>query len=257
MLKIGIPRREQLLKASVEKADLALARARDVQPLVVQQKRLALAQLRYDEGKSNEHLAELEHDRAALTVKASVDGLAYYGRFVKGQWMVPAGPQGSPLLGVGAINPGDVFITVVDPEDVVIRADADEKELAGLKPGLAGRLTPTAFPDKKRGCKVVAVAPAPREGKFEVRIALDGKADGFLPGMTGSARFVTSNKEAALTAPSSAVFEDVNLDSHYVYVPVKGGKPEKKTIKVGMTSGDRIEILEGLAEGDEILASKP
>jgi HlyD family secretion protein len=75
--------------------------------------------------------------------------------------------------------------------------------------------------------------------------------------MTCSTRFVTSFKKTALTAPSSAVFEDAAEDVHYVYRPTKAGKHEKKTVKVGITSGDRIEILEGLAEGDEILASKP
>ncbi len=257
ILKTEIPRREELLKVAVEKAELALAKARDVQPLVLQQKRLALAKLRYEEKKAQEHLAELEVDKAALTVKAPADGLAYYGRFVKGQWMVPAGSQGPALLGVGAVNPGDVILTLVDAGKVVVRADVEEKDLTGLKPGLTGRLTPIAFPDKKLTCEVVGVAAAPHDGKFEVRIKLDGKTDGLVPGMTGSARFVTAHKKAALTAPTSAVFEDTAEDSHYVYLPTKGGKHEKKTVKVGITSGDRIEILEGLADGDEILKSKP
>ncbi|HEV3436609.1 MAG TPA: HlyD family efflux transporter periplasmic adaptor subunit, partial [Gemmata sp.] len=256
-LKVELPRREQAVKSAVEKAELSLAKARDVHPLVLQQKKLALAHLKYDEGKAKEHLAELEIDRTALTVKAPVDGLAYHGRFVGGQWMIPAGPQGPALHGVGPINPGDVFLTVVSPGKLVVRADVEEKELSGLKPGLTGRLTPTAFPDKKVPCELVRVAGVPHESKFEVRIKLDGKADGLVPGMTCSVRIVTAKKKAALTVPSSAVFEDVTEDIHYVYRPTKGGKNEKKTVTVGITSGDRIEILEGLAEGDEILASKP
>jgi multidrug efflux pump subunit AcrA (membrane-fusion protein) len=256
-LKIFIPRREQIVKNAVEKAEIALAKARDVQPLALQQKRLALAHSRHEEMKAKEHLAELEQDRAALTVRAPVAGLAYYGRSVRGQWMVPAGSQGPALLGVGPINPGDVFLTIVSPGKLVVHAEAEEKELAGLKAGLAGKLTPTAYPDKKLACEVIQVATAPHEGKFEIRIKLPGKTEGLVPGMTGSARFVISQKKTALTVPSSAVFEDTSEDTQYVYRLTKDGKHEKKTVKVGITSGDKTEILEGLSEGDEILTSKP
>jgi HlyD family secretion protein len=257
-LKIELPRREQTAKDAVAKSELALAKARDVQPLTVRQKHLALAKLRYEETKARERLSDLEKDRAALTVKAPADGLAYHGRYVRGQWMVPAGPQGPPLAGGGPVMSGDVFLTIVDPTRVVIRAEIEEKELAGLKPGVEGRVTPTAFPDRKVPAKLARVAAAPQQGKFEVRVELSGEAEGLVPGMTCSVRFVTARKEAALTVPASAVFEDDADESRYVYLPARGdGKPRKRTVKVGLTAGDRVEILEGLDEGDEILASKP
>jgi HlyD family secretion protein len=257
-LKIQLPRREQTIKEAVEKADLALAKARDVQPLAVKQKQLSLVKLQYEEKKARERLADLEADRAALTVKAPSDGLAYYGRFVRGQWTVPTGPQGPALMRGGIVMPGDVFLTVVAPTPLVVRADVEEKELPGLKAGTTGKLTPTADPEKKLPAKLTRIASAPQSGKFEVRIELDGnKPAGLVPGMTCSARFVTARKENTLTVPASAVFEDDD-EAKYVYRPGKAGeKPEKRTVKVGITAGDRVEIVEGLAEGDEILTSKP
>jgi HlyD family secretion protein len=258
MLKVTLPRRELEVKEAVEKTTLALTRARDVQPLVVRQKHVALAKLRYDEAKAKERLAELEADRAMLTVKSPADGLAYYGRYVRGQWVVLAGPQGPPLMGVGPVNPGDVFLTIVTPNKLIVRADAEEKELPGLKSGLAGRLTPTADPDRKRPAKLARVAAAPLSGKFELRIEPDGEAvDGLVPGMTCSVRFVTARKESALSVPAASVFTDEAEDVKYVYRTVRSGKPEKRTVKVGLTSGERVEILDGLTDGDEILASKP
>ena len=256
-MKVDLPRRDLNVKTAVEKAELALVKARDTNPLTLKQKRLTLAHLQYEETKAKDRLAELEMDRALLTVKAPVDGLAYYGRLVSGQWMVPAGSQGPALHGVGLVNPGDVFLTLVSSGKLLVRADAEEKDLPGLKTGLSGKLTPTAFPNKKLSCELIKVAGAPHEGKFEVRIKLDGKGSGLLPGMTGSVRFVTSQKKDALSVPASAVFEDAAEDTHYVYKVTKDGKHDKKTVKVGITSGDKIEILEGLAEGDEILTSKP
>jgi multidrug efflux pump subunit AcrA (membrane-fusion protein) len=256
-LKVALPRREQTAKEAVARAELALAKARDTNPLTIQQKRLSLAKLRFEQVRAKEKLAELEADRAALIVKAPTDGLAYHGRYVHGQWMVPSGSQGHALLHGGHINPGDVFFTIIAPGKLVVRAEAEEKELPGLTPGLAGRLTPTAFPDDKRDARLARVAKAPLSGKFEVMIELEGKAGGLVPGMTCSVRFVTARKLGALTVPASAVFEDVAEDTHYIYKQAGSGKPEKKTVKVGRTVGERTEIVDGLAEGDEILASKP
>jgi multidrug efflux pump subunit AcrA (membrane-fusion protein) len=91
-----------------------------------------------------------------------------------------------------------------------------------------------------------------------LRVEPDGEAvDGLVPGMTCSVRFVTARKERTLTVPAASVFTDEAEDVKYVYRPVKGGKPEKRTVKVGPASGERVEIVDGLAEGDEILASKP
>jgi multidrug efflux pump subunit AcrA (membrane-fusion protein) len=256
-LKIELPRREQTLKTAVEKSELALAKAREVQPVVLKQKRLALEHLRFEDKKARERVAELEADRAALTVKAPVDGLAYHGRFVGGQWMVPAGSQGPALMGVGQINPGDVFLTVMSPGKASVRAEVEEKELAGLKAGLTGRLTPTAYPDKKLPCELTRVARAPHEGKFVVAVKLTGPAEELVPGMTCSIRFVTAKKADALTVPATAVFEDVAEDVHYVWVPTKDGKHVKKAVTVGITSGDRTEIVKGLAAGEEVYSAKP
>jgi multidrug efflux pump subunit AcrA (membrane-fusion protein) len=103
---------------------------------------------------------------------------------------------------------------------------------------------------------VAKVSAAPLGGKFEVRFDLEGAAEGLVPGMTASVRVVTARKEDALSVPASAVFTDDDGETRYVYLAGKG-KPEKRTVKVGITAGDRVEIVEGLAEGDAILPTKP
>ena len=47
------------------------------------------------------------------------------------------------------------------------------------------------------------------------------------------------------------------LDSATPYLPGKDGKSFKKSVKVGKSNGAKIEIFEGLKDGDEILAVKP
>jgi multidrug resistance efflux pump len=249
-LKTDLPRKEQTAKDAVEKAELALIRARDVQPLVVRQKRLALAKLKYDDTKAKDRLADLERDRSALTVKAATDGVVYHGRYARGQWTAGAG-----LLPGGTVPAGDVVLSIVDPGALKVRAEAEEKELQGLKLDLAGRVIPTAFPHMRLPAKLTRLSAAPQGGKFELLAELTGDVPANLvPGMTCTVRFVTVHKESALTVPAAAVAEDDVTGTWYVSRPGKGDKPERKTVKVGVTVGDRIEILDGLSEGDTILA---
>jgi HlyD family secretion protein len=253
-LKNDLPRREQNAKDAVEKAELTLAKARDVQPLVLRQKKLALAKMKYEDAKAKDRLADLEQDRAALVVKAPADGLVYHGRYVRGQWTTPPGPA---LLPGGTVPSGDVIFSVVGVGKRTVRAEAEEKELPGLKADLAGRVTPTAFPDQRVSAKLARIGAVPQGGKFELLTELTGDIpDGLVPGMTCTVRFVTVRKESALTVPAAAVGEDDADGSRFVYKPGRG-KPERKAVKVGVTVGDRIEILDGLSEGDDILAAKP
>ena len=75
--------------------------------------------------------------------------------------------------------------------------------------------------------------------------------------MTGTVRFITTKKDNAVTVPASGVFEDDADESKYVYKSNKSGEAEKVAVKVGITVGDKTEILEGLTAGEEILTSKP
>ncbi|MBX9628605.1 MAG: HlyD family efflux transporter periplasmic adaptor subunit [Gemmataceae bacterium] len=255
-LEVDLPRREQATKDAATKADISLAKAKESIPLALRQKALGLEKAKYEQAKARERLADLEKDLAAMTVKAPADGMAYHGKYARGQWSTPGGPAG---LAAGAmVQPNDVFLTVVDPGKVAVRADADEKERARLKAGQAARYSPTADPDGKLAGEVAAVGAAPLGGRFEVRVKLDGKADGLVPGTTGSVRVVTAKKESAVTVPAAVVFSDDDGDGKYVYLPAAdGAKPKKKPVTVGLTAGDKVEITDGLAAGDEVLTAKP
>lgn len=256
-IKIDLPRREQTAKDTLAKAQLALAKARDVSPIALQQKKLGLVKAKYEEAKARERLADLEKDKAAMTIVAPADGIVYHGRNVRGQWMPPMGPMGGLNVG-GNVMTGDPFMTVLTTGNLTIRADAEEKDLPGLTVGLTGKATATAAPDQKMAVRVSKVAGAPLMGKFEIQAEITGDAaKNLVPGMTCTLRFVTARKERAVTVPASAVFEDEADESKYVYLPGKDGKGEKKTVTTGLTIGDKVEITDGLTAGTEILATKP
>jgi multidrug efflux pump subunit AcrA (membrane-fusion protein) len=255
-IKTLLPRREQLLKDSAVKLGLDVHRARVLLPLTLNQKRLALHRMKYDHDKQTSRLAKLRHDRDAMTVAAPGDGLLYHGKCVRGQW------QGSPdRLQPGAMLQGhEVLVTIVKSRPIFVRAVVDEKDLRHLRAGLTGKVVPSGFPDQRLPAKVVRVSPIPISSeKFDVHVSVDvGKDDLLVPGMSASVKVVPYLNQNALTVPSSAVFTDeIDDDQHYVYVPGKGGKAEKRSVTLGFKDGARQEIRSGLQEGEEILKEKP
>jgi HlyD family secretion protein len=252
-LKIGIPRREEATVLAAEEGKIAWERAREQLPLQYRQKELALEKLRFDDNRAQEKLADLEMDLTLMTVKAPADGIVYHGRYFQGQW---SGPQATGFRKGGTLPANETVMTVISNGKLFLHADVDEKEIADLKAGQPARITLTRSPRQKLNGRVQEVAAVPQGGKFEVLVSIANDVpQRIVPGLTGSAKIVTGQIDNALSVPSSAVFEDPDNDSFVVYLP--GDKPKKKTVKTGLVTADRTEIVEGLAEGDEILAAKP
>jgi len=264
VLKVDLPRQEQRVHENAIKQSIDLEKARALLPLNVNQKRLTLAKLKYDHARSAEKLADLRRDRDALTVHAPADGLVYYGRCERGHWSAAA--TAPKLHKGGVITPDEVFITIVAPRPVDIRATVDEKDLFTLSQPkeLKGLVTPTFDPEHRLPARLTSILPVPREaGKFEAVVAVEIGEDkaAIKPGMACTVKFVPYRKEDALTVPSTAVFEDDSADllTNYVYLaqPDKDGKFPKRQVKTGKMAGGKTEIRDGLTDGDEVLTSKP
>ena len=192
-----------------------------------------------------------------FVVTAPVEGLAYHGRNVRGNWMLPMSQMGAALSPGGQIMNGEVFLTVIPVGKLTARADAEEKEYASLHLGTPGKATPTANPLVRLPVKISKLATAPLNGKFEVHADLTGETAKLVPGMTCSLRFTPSTLLDAITVPATAIFDEDDGETKFVYLPGKEGKGEKKTVKVGITVGEKTEIVDGLKVGDEILPTKP
>jgi multidrug efflux pump subunit AcrA (membrane-fusion protein) len=194
-----------------------------------------------------------------MTIKAAADGIVYYGRSVRGQWATAAA-MAPRLQRGGMLQPEEVLLTIVQPRPLFVRAEVEEKHFAQLRPGLAGKILLTANPDLKLSGKLESLSAIPvAAGKFEARVAIDGgNVETLVPGMACSVKFVPYVQEQAMVVPASTVFtEELDEDKHYVYLPGKEGKPQKRSVTLGKKTEQRVEIVSGLQEGDEILLQKP
>ena len=129
VLKVDLPRQEQRVRENAIKQSIDLEKARALLPLNVNQNRRAgQAQVRPRQvGRKTRRPSPRPRrvDRAC-----AADGLVYYGRCERGHWSAAA--TAPKLHKGGVIAPDEVFITIVAPRPVDIRATVDEKDLSAL-----------------------------------------------------------------------------------------------------------------------------
>lgn len=102
--------------------------------------------------------------------------------------------------------------------------------------------------------RIAPIAEADDSGKPKVRveIALDDKDASPTIGLEAEITIFTGESEAARSISESAVYTDD--DGDYVYV-LTNGIVEKKTVVTGLAGNGRVEIEEGIAEGDQVITS--
>jgi len=257
-LNVLLPRQTIDLREAEQAAALVLERAEAKLPATIKEKDLALQKQDVELEKLNKKLARMKSDRKLMTIRAPHDGMVYYGQAVRGQWP-DATAKGKALVSGANVQPGDVLLTVVRNEDLVVRATAEEKQLADLQPGDSVVVAPTAIPGEKLAGSLQHISAIPvSPGKFDVQIdvELDEQANRIVAGMGCQATIEVYRHPSAILVPKAAVAEEGEDDEEYVYL-LDGKEKKKQRVRVGRHVGDRLEILRGLNPGDEILAKNP
>jgi RND family efflux transporter MFP subunit len=169
----------------------------------------------------------------------------------------------SPVTGFVAkrlVDPG-AFVTqnvqllsVVDISIVRLVVNLVERDLRKVSVGAGASVTVDAYPGETFAGRVARVAPvldpATRTAEMEVEIP---NAKGRLkPGMYARVRLISANKENALVVPKSALV--TSQGRRGVFLVVKG-QAVFRGVEFGLEEADRIEVTDGLKEGDEVVTT--
>ena len=259
-MKFTLPRMEDMVKESAQRTSLNWKKDKVELPLALQQQRLELEKTRVQRKRSEEKLDKLLADRKLMTVKSPIDGIVYYGECEQGKFS-DSTSLADKLRPDGAILPDQVVMTVVRRRPMFIRATAPEKQLHYLRPGLTCVAIPTGYPDLRLPATIDHLDDIPMSpGNFDLRlkVTLDREAKWLVPGMTCKIKLTPYLKKDALSLPQKAVMTDeLDDEKHFVYVPDKDGEPTKRDVKLGEKTDKKVEILDGLSEGDKVLREAP
>lgn len=99
---------------------------------------------------------------------------------------------------------------------------------------------------------VPALDPASRSTIIKIDLRAPGSSTLFRSGLFGKARFNTGTKKV-LTVPVQSVLERGQLTFVYVVDPAKIA--HMRLIQTGKSYGDRVEVLSGLSEGDQVIVA--
>ena len=183
--------------------------------------------------------------------------------------------------GVSSFNEGTVLFTVADLKSLIIRVNLNEVDIAKVSVGQAARVTLDAYPQKIFNGKVSFVAPSAELVEkikvFKVEVTLDELGDSFRTGMSANVEILGEKRDKALSIPLEALQK--REGDTVVYRLKDNLKPEQiakareglggrnkfiwmsenwkeffepVTVKAGIATLERVEILAGLKAGQQV-----
>src|ERR1700754_1512448 len=228
-------------KADVDKAEVSLEKAK-----ITEQHAQSDLSLNTNSSTFDVRSKKLAHDRQNLLVedlKRQVDNL---------QVRSPVdGQVGQLFVAERATVAKDAqLMSVIDLSALEVEMKVPESFARDLAIGMPGEITGNGA---TWNGKISAVSPEVVNGEVAARLRFDGKPPQQLrQSQRMSVRVLMDRRDNVLTVARGSFVDESG--GRYAYV-VHDGIAEKREIRVGTSSIDKVEILDGLKEGDRIWIS--
>ncbi len=201
-----------------------------------------------ERGQVGGNIQRVETSLANLVLKAPIGGLILY----KKNW------RGGTVAVGDSLWPGNVVLSIVDPESLALTAYVLEKDAAGVRPGAQVEVLVDARPGRGFAgtVRTIAEVSSPIERNSPVKYSevkvdlIDAPAELLKPGMKAEARIRSAEVTQAIVVPRSAIKGPA--DAPWVLVS-SSGKAEQRRVTLGPGDHVQVAIMEGLSEGDSLI----
>ncbi len=253
MMQFEAEAKKQEYELSMKKAEVALKQAQEkiASQKIIDKATLMRAELNVRQAEAE--LKEAETALNALVMTAPISGLVVYKEIFTSSGMKKVQVGDSPW-------PGMPILGIPDLSIMQAKTNVNEVDISKVEKGQNVIVTVDALEGKSYYGKITRVAALARREistnvkVFDVEVTLDSTDGQLRPGMTSVCRIITGRIPDALSIPLQAVFQK---DGKTVVYVMHGVKPRMQEVKVGTKSSDKIVILEGLEEGDEVCLRDP
>lgn len=208
-----------------------------------------VARLEAENAEDRLRAAEAKLERS--TVRAPIAGVV----------SAPRGAGNKPLARGRSVTEGELLASIADLGRLSVATGVGEVDVRKIAAGQRARVAGPGFPGLEIEGTVARVssrAGARRRNapRFEVVVALDpldaADRDRVRVGMSAHVAVVVYERPAALLVPIGAV-ERSGGEAWLRVVDRNGGAPARRTVALGITTLDSVEVTEGLAAGEEIV----
>lgn len=224
-------------KSQLEQAELAAS-----------SNQLEVAKKQVDQAKIAVSLAEEQYNQASIGHSQALDGLD--NAVVK-----------APMSGIvselnvkkGQIAAGgQVAVTIVDVNSIYLKVDVVENVVNKLKMGQSVDVkVPAAFKDQITSTiKYISPTADDRSNLYTIKVYLDNKDKNIRPGMNGEISLCVDEIDSTIVVNNSAVLDKDGQDIVYV---LEDGLAVEKKVKLGIDSGDYVQVVEGLTAGEQVI----
>ena len=207
---------------------------------------LEMAELQVQQAQAALGLAGEQVDGGVL--RAPFDGTVSVVGGEEGDWYNPM--TASPLAGPGGLVGG------VDLSTIRVDLDLAENDVGRVVVGMPARVMVEAVasqlpPEGLAGTvESVGLAADSSTRTFPVRVVAENPGPVVRAGMAGRVRLELDRRDGVLAVPTSAVLRD---DTGAWVLVEDQGVAHRRTVVTGMEGRDRVEILEGLQAGEQVI----
>jgi multidrug efflux pump subunit AcrA (membrane-fusion protein) len=257
----------QQTKANLELAEADLQRARELQ----QKNFIARAQL--DEARTRYNVAKANYDLALnnlrqrtwendIALAEAQVGQAKATLELTQAQLANLTIQ-SPMNGGVTkrfVDPGTMvkdttaILTLMDLSELKMVVNVIEREFVRLQKGQPVQVTVTAFPNRVFPGRIAVITPAlePQSRTAEIQITIPNPGFVLNPGMFGRAEILLHSNPQAILAPIQAILSKDDKDFAFV---LKDGKAYRRSVRKGLIKDTQVEIIQGLAPGEQIITA--
>ncbi|MFC1614784.1 efflux RND transporter periplasmic adaptor subunit [Gemmatimonadota bacterium] len=167
---------------------------------------------------------------------------------------------GDPVVPLTTYQPGTELMKLADMNNLVFSGTVDEIDVGKLREGMPASIYIGALPGDTLEGELTFISPksSDKEGAtvFDIEIRIRSRGAGTLrAGYSSNADIFLMKKEDIPILPERLVI--FRNDSSLVKVLGADSTIVEKAVTVGMSDGINIEVVDGLALGDEVIEEPP
>ena len=207
--------------------------------------------------------SRVEYDRAALALKSTAADLTRFKETVNEvQAMLDYATVKAPMDGIvidkkvdvgDTVMPGQVLVTLIDPKHMQLIASVRESLAHKLERGQSIGVKIDLL-DKLCNGTISEIVPEAQSASRSFQVKVTGPCPaGIYTGMFGRI-IIPLGEEQVLVIPAKAVRNIGQLEMVDV---VENGRTDLRAIRTGRRFDDRVQVLSGLREGEQVVVPPP
>lgn len=257
------PKDAEKLLADFENAVMALQRTlkENIAEEAQEEARLKSAEKKFN--LEVEKLRDINEQVELATIRATRPGLVVYGGSDQNPMRYRGGGNQEAIQEGATVIERQPILTIPDLREMAVKVNIHESAVKRLAAGQTARIKIDAFPNERLTGLVTRVAVVadsassfmnPDLKVYPTVVKIEGTYEWLRPGMSAEVEILVDTLEDVIYVPLQAV--SYVGDQQVVYV-TRGGRTERRNVEVGDFSEQFIEIVSGLAEGEQVLLLPP